>query len=150
MKRCERGKERERDPKGNAMRASLVSQWKKVHLPMQEMETWVQFLLLDGEGNGNPPSALAWRIPWTEEPGGYSPWDRKESDTTERLRFRFHFLLLGDHTRRRATQPVPQLLSQCSKAWELQLLKPRLPRALLRNERSLHPTTGNSPCSLKL
>ena len=21
-----------------------------------------------GEGNGNPPSTLAWRIPWTEEP----------------------------------------------------------------------------------
>ena len=24
---------------------------------------------------------LAWRIPWTEEPG--SPWGRKESDMTE-------------------------------------------------------------------
>ena len=23
-----------------------------------------------GEGNGNPLSILAWRIPWTEEPGG--------------------------------------------------------------------------------
>ena len=23
-----------------------------------------------GEGNGNPISILAWRIPWTEEPGG--------------------------------------------------------------------------------
>ena len=23
-----------------------------------------------GEGNGNPSSILAWRIPWTEEPGG--------------------------------------------------------------------------------
>ena len=31
-------------------------------------------------------SVLAWRIPWTEEPG-YSPWGRKESDTTERLHF---------------------------------------------------------------
>ena len=29
-------------------------------------------------------SILAWRIPWTEEPG-YSPWGHKESDTTERL-----------------------------------------------------------------
>ena len=28
---------------------------------------------------------LTWRILWTEEPGGYSPWGRKESDTTERL-----------------------------------------------------------------
>ena len=26
---------------------------------------------------------LAWRTPWTEEPGGYSPWGRKESDTTK-------------------------------------------------------------------
>ena len=26
---------------------------------------------------------LAWRIPWTEEPGSYSPWDHTESDTTE-------------------------------------------------------------------
>ena len=23
-------------------------------------------------------SILDWRIPWTEEPGGYSPWGRKE------------------------------------------------------------------------
>ena len=23
-----------------------------------------------GEGSGNPPSILAWIIPWTEEPGG--------------------------------------------------------------------------------
>ena len=26
---------------------------------------------------------LAWRNPWTVEPGGYSPWGHKESDTTE-------------------------------------------------------------------
>ena len=32
-------------------------------------------------------SILAWRIPWTEEPGGLcSSWDWKESDTTEWLR----------------------------------------------------------------
>ena len=30
-------------------------------------------------------SILAWKIPWAEEPVGYSPWGRKESDTTERL-----------------------------------------------------------------
>ena len=28
-------------------------------------------------------SILAWRIPWAEEPGGYSPWGRTELDTTE-------------------------------------------------------------------
>ena len=30
-------------------------------------------------------SILAWSIPWTEEPAGYSPRGRKESDTAERL-----------------------------------------------------------------
>ena len=35
---------------------------------------------------------LAWKIPWTEELGaGYCPWGRKESGTTERLHFHFHF-----------------------------------------------------------
>ena len=28
-------------------------------------------------------SILAWRIPRTEEPGGYSPWGGTEVDTTE-------------------------------------------------------------------
>ena len=32
-------------------------------------------------------SILAWKIPWTEEPGG--PRGRKEAGTTERLHFRF-------------------------------------------------------------
>ena len=41
-------------------------------------------------------SILAWRIPWTEEPGGLQSWGRKESDMTEgltlSLSFPFHFL----------------------------------------------------------
>ena len=38
------------------------------------------------KGMGTYSSILAWRIPWTEEPGGlYSPWDHKESDRTEQL-----------------------------------------------------------------
>ena len=33
-------------------------------------------------------SILAWKIPWTEEPGRlYSPWGRKESDMTGGLYF---------------------------------------------------------------
>ena len=36
------------------------------------------------------PVFLAWRIPWTEEPGGlYSPRGHKESDMTEWLHFHF-------------------------------------------------------------
>ena len=38
-------------------------------------------------------STLAWKIPWTEEPVGYSPWGREELDTTERLHF--HLTSLG-------------------------------------------------------
>ena len=30
-------------------------------------------------------SILAWRIPWTEEPGGLQSWSLKELDTTEQL-----------------------------------------------------------------
>ena len=44
-----------------------------------------------GEGHGNPfhSSILAWKIPWTEEPEGYSPWGHKESDTTKQLSLSF-------------------------------------------------------------
>ena len=37
-------------------------------------------------------SILAWRIPWTEEPGGFSPWGHKEVDTTEGLDTLAHIL----------------------------------------------------------
>ena len=38
-------------------------------------------------------SIFAWRIPWTEEPGGlYSPWGHKELDRTEQLTFSSFFL----------------------------------------------------------
>ena len=30
-------------------------------------------------------SILAWRIPWTAEPAGHSPWGRKESASSEQL-----------------------------------------------------------------
>ena len=37
------------------------------------------------KGMATHSSVLAWRSPWTEAPGGYSPWDHKESDKTEQL-----------------------------------------------------------------
>ena len=37
------------------------------------------------EERATPSSILAWEIPWTEEPGVYSPWGRRESNMTERL-----------------------------------------------------------------
>ena len=51
-------------------------------------ETWVRSLgwedLLE-EGMATHSSILAWRTSWTEQPGGYSLWGRKQSDLTERL-----------------------------------------------------------------
>ena len=35
------------------------------------------------EGMAIHSSILAWRIPWTEEPGGLRSMGHKESDTTE-------------------------------------------------------------------
>ena len=32
-----------------------------------------------------PNPVFAWRIPWTEDLAGYSPWGYKESDTAEQL-----------------------------------------------------------------
>ena len=50
-------------------------------------ETWVRTLDWEDpleKGLATHSSILAWRIPWTEKPGvGYSPWGRRELDTTE-------------------------------------------------------------------
>ena len=54
-------------------------------------ETWVQSLGQEdtlGKEMATHSSTLAWKIPWTEEPGGCSLWGRKESDMTERLHFK--------------------------------------------------------------
>ena len=51
--------------------ASLVAQLAKN--PPAMWETWVQSLVWEDpleEGMAAHPSILAWRIPWTEEPGG--------------------------------------------------------------------------------
>ena len=52
-------------------------------------ETQVCYLGLEDpleKGMATHSIVLAWRITWTEEPGGlYSQWDCKESDMTERL-----------------------------------------------------------------
>ena len=40
-------------------------------------------------------SILAWRIPWTEEPG--SPLGRKDSDMTERRHFTLHCAIALPH-----------------------------------------------------
>ena len=52
---------------------------------MQAEETWVQSLGWEDpleEDMATQSNTLAWRIPWTEESGGYSP-EVAESDMTE-------------------------------------------------------------------
>ena len=59
------------------LRASLMAQWVKNPPTMQEtQEMRVQFLGQEDpleEGMATHSSILAWRIPWTEEPGGLQP-----------------------------------------------------------------------------
>ena len=70
--------------------------------PPAVQETWVQSL--GGEGPlekemAAHSSILAGKIPWMRKLVGYSPWGRKESDTTERLSLHFElhvrFLMLS-------------------------------------------------------
>ena len=66
---------------------SLLAQMVKNLPAMQETQVWP----LSQEnplkkGMATHSSILAWRIPWTEEPGGlYSAWGHKESDMTRWL-----------------------------------------------------------------
>ena len=41
-------------------------------------------------------STLAWKIPWTEEPGGLQSRGLEESDTTERRHFHFSLPCIGE------------------------------------------------------
>ena len=66
------------------VRASLVAQRLKRLAPMRE--TWVLSLgredTLEKE-MATHSSILAWRIPWTEEPGGLQSTGSQRVDTTE-------------------------------------------------------------------
>ena len=62
--------------------ASLVAQMLKKLLAVQE--TRVRSLGLEDpleKGTATHSSVLVWRIPWTEELAGCSPWNHKESNT---------------------------------------------------------------------
>ena len=67
--------------------ASLMA--KQVKNPLSMRETWVQSLDWEDpleKGTATHSSILAWRIPWTEEPGRLcSPLGCKELDETEQL-----------------------------------------------------------------
>ena len=72
-------------------------------------------------------SILAWRIPWTEEPGSYSPWGHKESDATERPHFHFVFRSQVAQTVERL--PTMQETQVQSLGWEDLLEKEMAPHS---------------------
>jgi len=64
--------------------ASLGAQMVK-NLPAKQ-ETWVQSLGWEDtleKGMATYSSILAWRVPWTENPGSRLQWEHKELDMTE-------------------------------------------------------------------
>ena len=62
-------------------------QWKRICLPLQQtQETQVQSLSQEGpleEEMTTHSSILAWKIPWTKEPGRLLSMGHKDLDTTE-------------------------------------------------------------------
>ena len=79
-------------PGSSDSKDSLVAQMVKNLPAMEETQVlslgWEDRLEKEMETQSN---LLTWRIPQTEEPGGLSPWSRKESDTTKQLKLSLHF-----------------------------------------------------------
>ena len=66
----------------------MAQQVKNLLAVQETQETWIQSLVWEdplGEAMITHSSILAWKIPWTEEPGGIQSRGCKESDMTERL-----------------------------------------------------------------
>ena len=106
-------------------RASLVAQRLK-RLPAMR-ETWVWSL-----GREDPlekelathSSILAWRNPWTEEPGRLQSMGSQESDMTERLHFHFQTGTKADNVGEVCRPPVaptrrPQRVLLCYRVWTI-------------------------------
>ena len=62
-------------------------------------KTWVRSLGQEDpleKGMATHSGILAWRIPWTEEPGRLQSMGSQSSDTTERLHFHFSLSSIGE------------------------------------------------------
>ena len=65
----------------------------------------MQVRSLDGDGHlekemATHSSILAWKILWTEEPGGLQPWGSKELDTTEHSQTEKKLLTFNDFSKK--------------------------------------------------
>ena len=74
------------------MGSAMVVAGDQMSLPLSIFKVWDYF---DGEGNGNPLQyTCLGKSHGRRSLVGYSPWSRKESDTTEQLHFHFRFHLM--------------------------------------------------------
>ena len=67
--------------------------------PPSVWEIWVRSLGWEDpleKGMAAHSHMLAWRMPWTEEPGGLHPWGHKKSDTLSRPTLPFHHLEISE------------------------------------------------------
>ena len=64
------------------------------HRLVQSKVLWMFFTL--EKAMAPHSSTLAWKIPWTEEPGRLQSMGLEESDTTERLHFHFSLSCIGE------------------------------------------------------
>ena len=77
----------------------IVAQW--VRASITQDGTFLQIcctaVCIYGRRQWHPtPVTLAWKIPWTEEPGRLQSMGSLESDTTERLHFHFSLSCIGE------------------------------------------------------
>ena len=73
---------------------SLEKQYRWIYFQGRNRDTDVENRLVDtaGEGEGGTNSTLAWKIPWTEEPGGLQSMGSLKSRTSlSDFTFTFHF-----------------------------------------------------------
>ena len=107
--------------------ASLVAQTVKKLPAMQETQVWSlgQEGPLDNE-MATHSRIFAWRIPWTEDPGGLYPWGQKELEATEWLTLHFSLVdnvqnmeIMGEnmHLKTAQSRNVTQLHSDVSIIW---------------------------------
>ena len=64
--------------------------------PSCDIVLWFCKTLPFGEDDGTPFHTLAWKIPWTEEPGRLQSMGSLRVDMTERLYFHFSLSCIGE------------------------------------------------------
>ena len=82
------------EPSGQGKRSSQIRVRRR--RPGQRNAIYVVLGVASEKAMAPHSSTLAWKIPWTEEPGRLWSWGCKESDMTERLHFHFSLLCTGE------------------------------------------------------